>query len=171
MREKIVGGFYSIFSAVIWFSAFCGILFLFYLLFSAYTRPPEITVCASTPPVHAAEDDPALLEINENPADWYTVTLSLNLKGSVLSPFAYSAERLYMRNTGGTPNFIVTSEPIAFSHVVPQDLTATVYLQYDGDAETLSALIQNAQLRLESKKMHVGFFEIDVYNTDITKTG
>ena len=166
MREKIVAGFYSVFSAVVWFVTICGLLFVLYLLFSAHFRSPVITVRDASF-IAAADDDPVLLEKGEDPGGWYVLTMDVTVNTSALNPYEYSSSGFYLRTPtsvrAALPQFVLTSEKIVFSHLAPAETTATVYVKSPDGPQALASQLQNIRIGLDDLTQRVGFFDIRLY--------
>ncbi len=161
MREKIVTGFYSALSAGVWFFAFCGILFLVYLLATGYQREPTFAV-RSAELTAAAADDLSLLRLGESPEGWYKLSLSFDVRAGALSPYTYAYTGMHLRGPSslryGSRHFMVCDRR-SFSYADPARVNALLYIQYDGSPEALGEALGNASVAFDDLFMRMGFLE------------
>ena len=164
MKEKIVTGFYSALSAAVWFFAFCGILFLIYLLVTGYTRAPSFEV-RSAEFAAAEETDEALRRLGESPEGWYTLTLETEIRGSALSPYTYRFTGLHLKTPQRlafqSVHFTVCT-PAPFSKTETANVRAVLYIRHDGDPAELLETLRGAGFAFDRLFIGMGFIEGEI---------
>ena len=162
--QKLVMGFYTALSWVVWAITICGIFFMIFLLCTGTLRRPALeasyTVSAADP------QDPALAERGCSGEGWYCVTAEVVVKGSVWSPFVYESAGFETRGSEklrrGCESFLVGPETVTFSKAEPAGETLAFYVRCPDGEETLMGELGDLGFGLRSLDQMIGFFRVPI---------
>ena len=101
MREKVLHGIFSVFSAVMWIFTLASLVFGVVLIAAAPDKAPDVTVkSAVITPVSA--DDPTLAANGKSGGNWYRIDADVRLAANKYSPWTLEADALTVRGWVGS---------------------------------------------------------------------
>ena len=164
MREKVLHGIFSVFSAVMWIFTLASLVFGVVLIAAAPDKAPDVTVkSAVITPV--TENDPALAANGKSGGNWYRIDADVRLAANKYSPWTLEADALTVRGREGF--CVLPDEGLAFSRAEPQDAVLAVYVRFSGSAEDLQNSLSSLRLCLKDSHTRYGFMRFSLNDNEL----
>ena len=165
--QKLVVGFYTALSWVVWATLICWIFFMIFLLCTGFLRRPTLQASYTVSPVDA--QDAALTERGFSGDGWYLVSADVTVTGSPWSPFVYESEGFEARGSEKLrfqcESFLAGPETVSFSKAEPAEEEILFYVRYPEGEEALRTELGDLGFGLRTLDQMVGFFRVPLANT------